>query len=69
MNRTNIVLDESLMGKAKRVTGLKTMREVVHYALRELIRHHRQRNILKLRGRVHWDEDLSRMRGARHFLK
>ena len=66
MTRTNIVLDESLVGKAKRMTGLKTMREVVHYALRELVRHRRQRDILKLKGRVRWEGDLSKMRQARY---
>ena len=67
MTRTNIVLDETLVGKAKRATGLKTIREVVHYALREVIRHHRQRDILKLRGNVHWEGDLSQMRQGRSF--
>ena len=67
MTRTNIVLDETLVGKAKRATGLKTIREVVHYALREVIRHHRQKDILKLKGRVHWEGDLSQMRQVRHF--
>ncbi len=67
MTRTNIVLDESLVGKAKRLTGLKTMREVVHQALRELVRHRRQRDILKLSGHIHWEGDLSQMRSQRKF--
>ena len=65
MTRTNVVLDESLIGKAKTMTGLKTIRDVVHYALRELVRHHRQKEILKLRGQVHWTGDLSEMRKGR----
>ncbi|OGW83963.1 MAG: transcriptional regulator of the Arc/MetJ class [Omnitrophica bacterium RIFCSPHIGHO2_02_FULL_51_18] len=65
MTRTNIVLDESLVGKAKHLTGLKTMREVVHLALRELVRHHRQKDILKLKGHIHWEGDLSEMRKSR----
>ena len=66
MTRTNIVLDESLVGKAKYLTGLKTMRAVVNYALKELVRHQRQRDILKLKGHVHWEGDLSALRRARH---
>lgn len=66
MTRTNIVLDESLIGKAKRLTGLKTMREVVDCALRELVRHRRQKDILRLRGRVNWEGDLADMRRARY---
>ncbi len=67
MTRTNIVLDESLVGKAKRLTGFKTMREVVHYALKELVRHRRQKDILKLEGKVHWEGDLAKMRQGRAF--
>ena len=67
MTRTNIVLDESLVGKVKTATGLKTIREVVHYALREVVRHHRQKDILRLRGQVHWEGDLSKMRQGRTF--
>lgn len=67
MTRTNIVLDETLVGKAKRATGLKTIREVVHYALGEVIRHHRQKDILKLKGHVHWEGDLPQMRRSRGF--
>ena len=65
MTRTNIVLDESLVGRAKHLTGLKTMREVVNYALKELVRRRRQRDILKLRGSVRWEGNLSAMRRLR----
>jgi Arc/MetJ family transcription regulator len=67
MTRTNIVLDEVLVTKAKRATGLKTIREVVHYALREVVRHDRQKDILKLKGNVRWEGDLSQMRQGRTF--
>lgn len=66
MTRTNVVLDESLVGKAKHLTGLKTMRQVIDYALKELVRHRRQRDLLKLQGNIHWEGDLSQMRRARH---
>ena len=67
MTRTNVVLDESLVGKAKNLTGFKTTRDVVNYALRELVRHGRQKTILKLKGQVQWDGDLGRMRAGRVF--
>lgn len=67
MTRTNVVLDESLVGKAKSLTGLKTIREVVNCALKELVRHRRQRDILKLKGEVPWEGDLSQMRRGRTF--
>ena len=35
--RTNIMLDENLIERAKKLTGIKTKREVVQEALRTLI--------------------------------
>ena len=65
MGRTNIVLDDDLIKQAKRRTGIKTTRELVDYALRELVRRRRQRDILKLRGAVDWEGDLDRLRTGR----
>ena len=67
MTRTNVVLNEVLVDKAKTLTGLKTTRDVVDYALSELVRHKRQKVILKFKGRVHWEGDLSQMRAGRDF--
>ena len=65
MGRTNIVLDDDLVAKAKSMTGIATIRELVHHALRELVRHKRQRDLLRLRGNVDWDGDLDEMRRGR----
>ena len=62
MRRTNLVLDERLVNTAKALTGIRATRQVVDHALRELVRH---RRLLKLRGRIHWEGDLSKMRRAR----
>lgn len=35
--RTNIVIDEALTSEAFKLTGIKTKRELVEYALKELI--------------------------------
>ncbi len=67
MKRTNVVIDEDLLQKARQTTGIKTMRGLIDYALRELVRRRRQREILKLRGRVDWKGDLSEMRRGREF--
>lgn len=48
--RTNIVLDESLVGEAMRVSGARTKREVVDIALRELVERRQQRVMRKLAG-------------------
>jgi Arc/MetJ family transcription regulator len=65
MKRTNIVLDEQLVTRGKRLTGLKTSRALVDHALREMVRRGDQRKLLDLRGTVDWRGDLSAMRSAR----
>ncbi len=50
--RTNIVLDSELVQEALRVTGLRTMRAVVHEALETLVRVRTRRNLLDLRGKI-----------------
>jgi len=65
MKRTNIVLDEKLLEKGKKATGLKTTKAVVDFALKELIRHSNQRRILDLFGTIEWDGNLSQMRSMR----
>jgi len=63
--RTNIVLDDELVERARQVTGLKTKREVIHEALRTLIRLHEQAEIRALRGQLKWEGDLHRQRLSR----
>lgn len=60
--RTNIVLDKQLVETALQATGLKTRRQLVEYALRELVRHHQQRKLLDLKGKITWEGDLASMR-------
>lgn len=65
MKRTNIVLDEELVGKGMRVTGIKTQKGLIDYALRELVRRKEQKKILRFKGKVTWDEDLGSLRDIR----
>ena len=62
MVRTNIVLDPSILDRAKDLTGIRTTKGVVDYALKELVRHKRQRDLIKLKGKIKWEGDLSRSR-------
>lgn len=48
--RTNIVLDDKLVGEAMRVSGARTKREVVDLALREMVARRRQRDLRQLVG-------------------
>jgi Arc/MetJ family transcription regulator len=67
VGRTNVVLDDDLLAEARELTGITTIRQVIHHALRELVRHKRQRELLALRGRVEWEGDLDEMRSGRTF--
>ena len=53
---TNVELDENLVARAFRVTGLRTKRELVNEALRMLVRFHEQREVRDLRGRLRWED-------------
>jgi Arc/MetJ family transcription regulator len=49
--RTNIVLDDRIVKEAMRLTGVKTKREVVDRALRELVARRKQSALRELAGR------------------
>ena len=65
MGRTNVVLDEDLISKCLEITGIKTRRALIDHALRELLRHKRQKRILELKGKIDWEGDLESWRSAR----
>jgi Arc/MetJ family transcription regulator len=49
-DRTNIVLDPRLVGRVKRLAGVKTTREAVHIALDHYVRSRDYSAVLALRG-------------------
>ena len=60
--RTNIVLDDKLMGQAKRLGKHSTKREVVEEALKLYVRMKRQEEVRRWRGKLRWEGDLDAMR-------
>ena len=60
--RTNVVLDDKLIERARRLTGIRTKREVIHEALRTLVLLREQAGVRKLRGRLHWEGNLAGLR-------
>ena len=62
---TNIDIDENLLVKAMRQTGLKTKKAVVQRALEALVGLHDQGQVRLLRGKLHWEGDLDRQRKVR----
>jgi len=60
--RTNIVIDDTLMSKALKVSGLKTKKEAVEEGLKLLIAQRAQAAVRKYRGQLKWEGDLDKMR-------
>ena len=54
MARTNININETLIRKAKKLTRLKTKREIVDRALELLVRSEDRKSILRYQGTDIW---------------
>ncbi len=65
MGRTNIVIDEEMVKKARKLTRLKTKREIVDKALELLVRSESRKGVLKHYGTGIWKGDLKAMRRNR----
>jgi antitoxin ParD1/3/4 len=64
--RTNIDIDDTIMQKAMQAGGFKTKKETVEAGLTLLAQRFKQREILKLFGKVGWEGDLDEMRTSKH---
>ena len=60
--RTNIVIDDALMNRVMKLTGLRTKREAVELGLKTLLKLKKQGDIRKFRGKLEWVGDLDDMR-------
>ena len=63
--RTNIVIDDRLIERALRATGLKTKRAAVEAGLQLLIDVKGQVGLRRLHGTVAWEGNLGEMRAGR----
>ncbi|MDP4149659.1 MAG: type II toxin-antitoxin system VapB family antitoxin [Bacteroidota bacterium] len=60
--RTNIELDNALVGQAIKLSKLKTKKEVVHEALKNYVSSMKRKELLNLKGKVTWEGNLKDMR-------
>ena len=60
--RTNIEIDDQLVSKAMRSSGVRTKKAVVEAGLRLLVKTNSQTAIRRLRGKVKWEGDLNQSR-------
>jgi Arc/MetJ family transcription regulator len=65
MGRTNIDIDEGLVRKARKLTRLKTKRQIVDRALELLVRSESRKAILRYYGSGIWKGDLKASRRNR----
>jgi Arc/MetJ family transcription regulator len=65
MKRTNLVLDESILEEAHRLSGERTLSRTVERALAEFVRRAKARRILELAGTGAWAGDLAVVREDR----
>jgi Arc/MetJ family transcription regulator len=63
--RTNVFLDDALIERARRLTGIRTKREVIHEALRTLVLLREQAGVRRLRGKLQWEGNLAGLRDSR----
>ncbi len=57
--KTNIDLDDQLVKQAFAITGLRTKKELVNFALSELVRTNTKKDLLDLAGEIEFIEDFS----------
>ena len=65
MLRTNIELDEKLVKEAMKFTRKKTKKELVNFALEELLKRFKRKKLLELEGKVEWTGNLDEIRRSR----
>ena len=65
MLRTNIELDEQLVAEAMKLTQKKTKKELVNFALEELVGRIKRKKLLEFEGKVEWTGNLAGMRKSR----
>jgi len=65
MSRTNIDIDEGLIRKARKLTRLKTKRQIVDRALELLVRTENRKGLLRYYGAGVWKGDLRASRRNR----
>lgn len=55
--RTNVVIDDALIKEAIRLSGLKTKKDVIAFALHELVASRKRHNLLELEGKIKFRDD------------
>lgn len=65
MGRTNVVVDDKLITRVMKLYGLRTKREAIDFALRQVAGSYDPKSLLELEG-MGWEGDLLQMRRTRY---
>ena len=60
--RTNIDIDDKLLKEAMKYVKLSSKKDLVNYALDELIRLEKRKKLMLLKGKIKWEGNLDEMR-------
>lgn len=63
MGRTNVVVDDELIGRVMRLYGLRTKREAIDFALRRVAGEVDVQKLLREVEGIGWDGDFEALRG------
>lgn len=65
MGQTNVEIDDRLVEECQKLTGIRTRRALIDYALHEVRRRGLQKRLLDLKGNIQWEGDIAEWRKAR----
>jgi Arc/MetJ family transcription regulator len=65
MSRTVIDIQDDLLKKAQKITGISKKVEIVNYALKRLLEQKEIEQVLELKGKVKWEGNLDETRKDR----
>ncbi|MCF6255412.1 MAG: type II toxin-antitoxin system VapB family antitoxin [Gammaproteobacteria bacterium] len=63
---TNLAIDDKLLEEALLLSGLKTKKDTVNYALKEFVNRRKQLEIIELFGKLDPDADYDYKKGRAH---
>jgi len=66
VGRTNVVIDDKLIARVMKLYGLRTKREAIDFALRQVAGSSDPRGLMSLKG-IGWEGDLEEMRRTRNL--
>ena len=55
--RTNVLIDDVIIQEAMDLSNIKTKKDVIDHALRELVRTYKQKDLRDLRGQIQFYDD------------